>query len=151
KSTNGHKQLKSYQPDEQYPPHRKILREVLETELAEFGFQPHFPKAIGLIPPTIFREMLREGLLPKDPGAVGITKDNIHGEFAHAIQWFLIAKHHQKTKAFNDSDSKQFKQVTVIDLFKQLGEEERLLTPEHRSDKRKITTTDKIISLEGVL
>lgn len=87
-----------------------MLRECLETELATFGFQPHFGKTLGNVRPEVFRAAIAHGLLLKD-AAIG---DVEHGEFTHLIQWLVIAW---------QQEASHFLSKPVIELFKQLGEE----------------------------
>jgi hypothetical protein len=92
-----------------YLKHNKLLRNLLEQELTTIGFQPDLGKATGLLPPDVFRSLIREGFLIKDPGA-GVD----HGEFTHAMQWLLIG--------WQQNES-QFLNKPVIEIFKQLGDE----------------------------
>lgn len=98
-----------------YLKHKKLLRNVLELELKKIGFVPNLGKAIGLLPPCVFRSAIREGLIVKDPGA-GIK----HGEFTHAIQWLLIGYQQNDTK---------FLDKPVIEIFKQLGDDRSSFRP----------------------
>jgi len=71
----------------------KVLRNILETELAALGFYPKFGKAISSYLPAAFFTAMKSGLLIKD----GYEGSNDHGEFTHIIQWLIIAWHQQKT------------------------------------------------------
>jgi hypothetical protein len=93
--------------------HNKVLRNVLEDGLAEVGFSPNFVKAIGFLEPEVFRFFLAKGDVIKDPGA-GVK----HGEYTHAIQWWIIASQ-EKENSFLD--------MPVIDLYKELGKESAVL------------------------
>jgi hypothetical protein len=101
--------------------HKKVLRNVLERELAMLGFQPDFGKAKGFLAPATFRSALAEGLIVKDPG-VSIE----HGEFTHAIQWLVIGWQ-QKSAAFLDK--------SVIELFKLLGDERSVFAKASGTEK----------------
>lgn len=89
--------------------HKKVLRNVLERELAKVGFQPEFGKATGFLYPEIFRSAISKGLILKDPGVI-----LQHGEFTHAIQWLLIGWQQADTP---------FLQEPVIESFKRLGDD----------------------------
>ena len=109
-----------------YAPHRKILRVVLETELAKFGFQSKLAKVNGFLNAGMFREILRSGLLLKDPGLRDIT----HGDFTHAIQWLIIAWQ-QQDSGFLNKDKKLDKEASdksVITIFQSLGRETAVIS-----------------------
>ncbi|VVC75357.1 hypothetical protein AQUSIP_06470 [Aquicella siphonis] len=106
-----------------YLQHKKVLRNVLERELAKMGFQPDFGKTTGFLKPEVFRSAISAGLIVKDPG-VSIE----HGEFTHAIQWLLIA--------WQQSDS-AFLSKPVIDVFKQLGDD-RSVYPQSSGTEKNI-------------
>lgn len=94
-----------------YLSHKKVLRNVLEQELAKIGFQRDLGKAIDLLNPSTFASTFKDGLLLKDPGA-GVE----HGEFTHAIQWLIIGWQHKDTP---------FLSRPIIKIYNQLGDDER--------------------------
>ncbi|WP_454780352.1 LirA/MavJ family T4SS effector [Legionella sp. WA2022007384] len=93
-----------------YLKHKKVLRNVLERELAKMGFQPKFGKVLLPIYPSLFLATVSEGFVLKDPGA-GLA----HGEFIHAIQWLIIGWQQNQT---------QFLTKPIIHVYKQLGLED---------------------------
>lgn len=106
-----------------------VLRSFLENELERMGFEPEFAKSIGYIDAPLFRETIRGGMFVKDK-ALG----TIHGEFAHPIQWLLIAWQQERTKFLGDN-------VRVVDIFKKLGDDKSVF-------KKK---TEKNINVEGFI
>ena len=110
-------EIKEQKYDEYHPPVR-VLRDVLEKELAKFGFQPKFGKVHDFLPAGRFRETIRMGLLLKDPGA---NANSPHGDYTHAIQWWMIARQHQDTQFLAAEGLTP--ESTVIEIFKSLGED----------------------------
>ena len=91
----------------------KVLREILEKELAKFGFQPQFAQVLDMLSPEEFNKILSDGLILKDT----FFRDNPHGEFAHAIQWFLIASQVKENKLTLSHN--------IIDIYKNIGKNVR--------------------------
>lgn len=89
-------------------PSIKGFREIVEKEIARFGFYPKLAKILGNLPGPSFRALVANGLLSKDV-AVG---EPGHGEFTHTIQWLMIAWQNEETN---------FLDQPVIDIFKRIG------------------------------
>jgi hypothetical protein len=116
--------------NENYLPHRKILRDILEKELGRLGFTPELCKATGLLIPPAFRATLTNGSLLKDPGA-GVA----HGEFIHAIQWLLIAWENQDSSFLSN----------LLITFKDLGNANYTATQSGKSAFLEKTIWDIIV------
>jgi len=89
--------------------HKKLLRSVLENELAKLGFQVPLKKAVDILSQPEFLNFVLQGLLLKDPGA-GLS----HGEFTHIIQWLLIAWGNEEHHFLKGHQS-------AVDFFQKIG------------------------------
>lgn len=96
-----------------YLQHKKVLRSVLEQELAKIGFEPDLGKALGVLENSTFAQIYSKGVLLKDPGA-GVE----HGEFTHPIQWLIIGWQQQDTA---------FLSLPVLKMFSRFGEDPKFL------------------------
>lgn len=105
----------------------KVLRTVLERELAVFGFQPHMGKAHDFLMPSMFREILRHGLIFKDPGLRAIP----HGDFTHAIQWLMIAWQHRDSHFLGGSQGDS--ERVVVNIYKSLGQDAVVISSKKQS------------------
>ncbi|WP_454782317.1 LirA/MavJ family T4SS effector [Legionella sp. WA2022007384] len=94
-----------------YLKHKKVLRSVLELELAKIGFAPDFGKALSVLEPNSFALIYSKGIILKDPGA-----GTEHGEFTHAIQWLLIAWQQKNTS---------FLSLPVIKIYNKFGDSDK--------------------------
>lgn len=101
-----------------------ILRRFLENELHQAGFESVFAKSFKVISPVTFRQTLINGLIIKD-AVLGADK---HGEFTHALQWVLIIHQQNKTNFLGNG-------ITVIDIFKKLGEENSVYEKTYSNEK----------------
>lgn len=102
----------------------KVLRNLLEKELGEAGFQENLVQTIGTkgMQNKHFQSLLSQGFLFKDSS----LRDKPHGELTHAIQWVLIVWQQKATQFLKDDKNGE---ANIIDLFKTLG------NPEARSQR----------------
>ncbi len=114
-NSSGHFIIKPAEDDKFYSAHQKILRHVLEREIAAFLFRKKLVKLEGELGTGIFLELVRNGYLFKDSG----LRETTHGEFTHTLQWLMLAWQLEEYDFFNG--------VPVLTVYKSLGEESAIL------------------------
>lgn len=91
-----------------FPNNKKLLRTVIERELAKLGFEGKMAKTHELLSSRVFLYAVSQKTFIKDPGA-----PPSHGEFTHAIQWLLIGWGNEKNNFLSKGTADFYQELGV--------------------------------------